>query len=127
MKNKSVLIFAYGTLMTGYGNNSYMKDQKLIGKGNTVEEYTMYASGIPFINEYKKTSQIQGELWEIDIKRLPYIDSLEGHPSWYKRKQIPVEINGKTYTAWLYFNNDERGTIIKDGNFRNYTKQYNYN
>ena len=123
--NKNVLLFAYGTLMSGYGNNQYLRNQKLIGAGTTDEQYTMYASGIPFINENKQTSQIHGELWEVEPKAMPYIDALEGHPNWYQRKQIPVTVDGVKYTAWLYFNDDNGGKIVEDGNFRTYTKQRN--
>ena len=123
MKN-TILLFAYGTLMSGYGNNYYLRNQKFIGNGTTNEKYTMYASGIPFINEEEKTSQIHGELWEVDIKALPYIDALEGHPDWYQRKQVLVTVNGNEYTAWLYFNNSNGGTKVLDGNYRNYRPQY---
>lgn len=123
MKKNTVLLFAYGTLMSGYGNNHYLRNQKLIGAGTTDKEYTMYASGIPFINENEKTSQIHGELWEVESSALPYIDNLEGHPNWYQRKQIPVTVNGEKYTAWLYFNNENGGKKVLDGNFRNYTSQ----
>ena len=121
--NKNVLLFAYGTLMSGYGNNHYLRNQKFIGEGTTDEKYTMYASGIPFINEKEKTSQIHGELWEVKPGALPAIDNLEGHPNWYQRKQVPVTVNGKEYIAWLYFNDDNSGTKVFDGNFRNYTLQ----
>ena len=120
---KTVLLFAYGTLMSGYGNNHYLRNQNLIGSGTTDEKYTMYASGIPFINEEKQTSQIHGELWEVNIKALPAIDALEGHPHWYQRKQIPVTINGEKYTAWLYFNNENGGKIVESGNYRTYIKE----
>lgn len=120
---KTVLLFAYGTLMSGYGNNQYLRNQKLIGAGTTDEQYTMYASGIPFINENKQTSQIHGELWEVNINALPAIDALEGHPHWYQRKQIPVTINGEKYTAWLYFNNENGGRIVESGNYRTYIKE----
>jgi gamma-glutamylaminecyclotransferase len=120
---KTVLLFAYGTLMSGYGNNHYLRNQKLIDSGTTDEKYTMYASGIPFINEEKQTSQIHGELWEVNINALPAIDALEGHPHWYQRKQIPVTINGEKYTAWLYFNNENGGKIVESGNYRTYIKE----
>ena len=33
------------------------------------------------------------------------IDGLEGHPNWYKREIIPIELNdGNTVDAWIYFN-----------------------
>lgn len=118
---KTILLFAYGTLMTPYGNNAYLRNEEFIGNGKTLGKYTMYVSGVPFINEHEKTSQISGELWKVNTKILPYIDSLEGHPYWYERKETIVIVNGQEYLAWLYFNNDSSGTKIEDGNFKNYT------
>ena len=124
-KNETVLLFAYGTLMSGYGNNRLFEGQTLIGAGETQNLYTMYASGIPYVNEHEPTSVIKGELWEVSNSRLPSVDALEGHPRWYQRKLIPVIVEGKTYNAWLYFNDDKGGKKIEDGDFRNYRNNIN--
>jgi len=122
---KTVLLFAYGTLMSGFGNNRLIEDQKLIGAGETSEQYTMYGSGIPFVNENEKTSTIKGELWEVTNERLPSVDGLEGHPNWYQRKLIPVIVDGEEHQAWLYFNNDKGGNKIENGDFREFRKKIN--
>lgn len=122
-KQKTVLLFVYGTLMSGFGNNRLLEGQNLIGEGETKEKYTMYASGIPFVNENKETSKIKGELYEVNIGRMPALDGLEGHPDWYQRKLIPVNVNNKEYKAWLYFNNENGGNLLEDGDYRRYRNE----
>ena len=122
-KTRKVLLFVYGTLMSGFGNNRLLDKQHLIGTGETVNQYTMYGSGIPFVNDSKETSKIKGELYEVDIERIPTLDGLEGHPNWYERKLTPVIVNNQEYEAWLYFNNQNKGNLIKDGDYRNYRNE----
>lgn len=119
-KQKNVLLFVYGTLMSGFGNNILLRNEKLIGTGETVKQYAMYGSGIPFVNDTTEVSTIKGELYEVKPSSMPSLDGLEGHPNWYKRKEIPVTVNNQEYTAWLYFNNDNRGKLISDGDYRGY-------
>jgi gamma-glutamylcyclotransferase (GGCT)/AIG2-like uncharacterized protein YtfP len=54
-------------------------------------------------NDY--SGQIRGELWQIDSESLKNCDRLEGHPTFYKREQIPVTLDKdrSRHTAWLYF------------------------
>jgi len=123
MEKQNVLLFVYGTLMSGFGNNVLLRDQKLIGSGETVNDYTMYASGIPFVSDEKETSKIKGELWEVHPSRMPSLDGLEGHPDWYQRKLVPITVDGEEFQAWLYFNTDNRGNLIEDGDYRKYREE----
>jgi len=122
-EQKTVLLFVYGTLMSGFGNNVLLRDQELIGPGETINEYTMYASGIPFVSDEEQTSRIKGELWAVQPSRMPSLDGLEGHPDWYERKLIPVIVNGEEYQAWLYFNTENRGNLVEDGDYRRYREE----
>lgn len=123
MEKQNVLLFVYGTLMSGFGNNVLLRDQKLIGSGETVNDYTMYASRIPFVSDEKETSKIKGELWEVHPSRMPSLDGLEGHPDWYQRKLVPITVDGEEFQAWLYFNTDNRGNLIEDGDYRKYREE----
>lgn len=78
----------------------------------------MTASGIPFVHEFPKETEIHGELYEVDDATLSRLDSLEGHPNWYERKPVEVKIGEKKYKTELYFNNNSRGTkIIENGKY----------
>jgi gamma-glutamylcyclotransferase (GGCT)/AIG2-like uncharacterized protein YtfP len=120
---KEMLIMVYGTLMSGFGNNRLLVGQNLIGKCETNEEFALYKSGIPFVYPDKAVSKIKGELYKVEgeeaIRRM---DSLEGHPRWYQRRETSVTCNGKEYTAWLYFYPHEEAmnnSLVINGDYRN--------
>ena len=123
MENNKILIAAYGTLRLHYGNSRLVNipgETKGLGTGKTVKKYQMRASGIPYVNKTPDT-QIVVDVWEIDVvKHLPSVDRLEGHPDWYKREEIDVELNGKTIKAWLYFMENAGSTIVESGDYNDY-------
>lgn len=123
MTRNKILIASYGTLRLGYGNSRLVDipgETKWLGTGKTVEKYQMRASGIPYVNKTPDT-QIVVDVWEIDVvQHLPRVDSLEGHPEWYKREEIDVELNGKTIKAWLYFMENAGSTVVESGNYNDY-------
>lgn len=98
------LIFVYGTLKKGFSNHAYMYGSKFVGKSTTVEKYPMVDSGIPYM--YKSDGngfQIKGEVYRVPKSRMPSIDNLEGHPTWYKRTPIEVTFeDGSVHTVEAY-------------------------
>tara|TARA_R100001443_G_scaffold21957_1_gene34163 strand:- start:2045 stop:2404 length:360 start_codon:yes stop_codon:yes gene_type:complete len=112
------IIFVYGTLRMGYHNHRLIVDCEFIDVARTVNNYAMYANGIPYVSENEQVSQIYGELYLVKPKILFNLDMLEGHPSWYKRKKVPIEtLSGKIYNAWLYFNETKTDNLITSGDF----------
>lgn len=115
-------IFVYGTLMSGFGNNRLLSGSKFIGNAITKEKYTMRSRGIPFVNENKPTSNIHGEVYKVDKPTLSQLDSLEGHPNWYYRKEIDLEMeDGSEIVAEIYFNDDKSCSIVESGKYREIT------
>jgi gamma-glutamylcyclotransferase (GGCT)/AIG2-like uncharacterized protein YtfP len=117
------LVFVYGTLKKGHGNHRCLSGADFVGESNTAYKYAMYVNGLPYVTKQEKISQIQGEVYCVDEDGLARLDSLEGHPVFYCREEVPVEINGKVYQAWLYFCNrfnKNRATLAQDGD---YTKE----
>tara|TARA_R110002096_G_scaffold272843_10_gene466619 strand:+ start:601 stop:948 length:348 start_codon:yes stop_codon:yes gene_type:complete len=112
-------IFVYGTLRKGFSNHFIMKRMMNLGKGLTKEKYAMYGSGIPFLVETEPVTNITGELYMVDQTTFEILDILEGHPKWYKRKQVDVVVEGVEHKAWVYFNK-KQGTLIKTGNYEDY-------
>lgn len=96
------LIFVYGTLKEGYGNHRRMGSSEKLGRAVTKQKCTLFASGIPFLNTRIKTHKVAGELYKVPSDLLPNIDSLEGHPRWYKREPILVELDGNIVLAETY-------------------------
>lgn len=96
-------VFVYGTLRKGYWNHRLLEHIDTFDAALTVEEYKMYASGIPYVIDERDT-RIVGELYKVDEETLMYLDGLEGHPNAYERKVIEVEtLGGDIVNAWLYF------------------------
>lgn len=123
----SKLVAAYGTLRKGFGNNrAYLSNQKHLGTGKTVEKFKMYASGIPFVVKDEKEDNIVVDVYEVEDGRpMNSVDALEGHPRWYKREEIDIDLKGKIIKAWLYFMplaNKEKLTYVKQGDYTTYRK-----
>ena len=55
-----------------------------IGDGVTKNKYALYEAGIPYLVENEQVSKIKGEVYFVDETTFEILDSLEGHPSWYK-------------------------------------------
>ena len=131
-------VFVYGTLMKGMGNNCFMAGSRFLGAGETVEEYRMTAGhGIPYLSRDWGESPIQGELWTVDEATLAELDRLEGHPNWYRRREIwilpegirrdkdPKILGWQMVKAWVYFNDETVGPHeIEDGDFRRWFLEF---
>lgn len=136
MANKKHLIFVYGTLRRGYGNNRRLIDGKanFLSKGMTVEKYTLSAAGIPYVNTHVPRTRVVGEVWEVDNDCLASVDRLEGYNpsnhnnSWYKRVDTEIELkNGKIITAGMYENDTIASHIIETGDYAKYRAPRNQN
>ena len=115
-------VFVYGTLRKGFSNHHYLKNSKFLGKARTKERYTMVAASIPFVNKTPST-QIVGEVYEVDVATLKKLDVLEGHPNWYIREKVPVILeDGQEIEAWIYFNDREHGEFVETGDYANYRR-----
>lgn len=104
-EHTDILMFVYGTLRRGYGNHRYMRGSTFLGMAKTVDAFTLYQHGIPYVNAVKATCPIVGEVYRVPSSDLPAVDRLESHPHGYTRRETPVrmEETGAVVTAWLYF------------------------
>ena len=72
------IVFVYGTLMKGMGNDHFLEKSKYLGEGVTDKEYSMYIDiVIPKITitpRYK----IDGELYLVSDNDMILMDKLEG-------------------------------------------------
>lgn len=116
--NKDIIVAAYGTLREGYGNNRLLSSSKHLGTGQTVEKYTLRASGIPFVSK-EPLHNVVVDVYKVDNDTLENLDSLEGHPEWYCREKIPVKVGDTRMEAWLYFNDGySHLPIIESGDYK---------
>lgn len=112
-------IFVYGTLKQGFGNHHYLQSATFVGCGYTKIKYSLYVEGIPFVVKDNPTSHIFGEVYLVDDLALHRLDSLEGHPDWYRREQVAVILTDRPIQtedmAWLYFYPEKRGRLLRSG------------
>jgi gamma-glutamylcyclotransferase (GGCT)/AIG2-like uncharacterized protein YtfP len=100
------LIAVYGTLKKGFGNYySYLTNAKHLGRGKTQDKYPLLVEGLPYMVDKKGVGHnVVVDVFKVSDMQLKNIDQLEGHPRWYKRKQIPIKLKNRTLNCWLYFN-----------------------
>jgi gamma-glutamylcyclotransferase (GGCT)/AIG2-like uncharacterized protein YtfP len=116
-----MLVFVYGTLKRGYGNNRLI-DGPFVGYAHTNPEFELlHLGGFPGMVE--GSSVIGGEVY--NVKNIAPLDRLEGHPHFYERRQIQVFVWDDKQslfapkTAWAYiFQHDNGSSAIVEESFR---------
>lgn len=122
MENK-ILVFVYGTLLSGEGNNLRFlqnPESKLIGKC-AVAGFIMHNLGAypACVQTVERNRKIFGEIWEVSADKLHDLDLLEGHPHFYERILIDTNYGD----AWIYINNKAVGyPEIESGNWKEHIK-----
>jgi gamma-glutamylaminecyclotransferase len=104
------LVAVYGTLKKGYTNyNWYLTSSKFVGSGETKEKYPLVIKGLPYLIEKDGYGHnVEVDVFKVSGQVLSGLDRLESHPTWYKRKQVPIMVKGKVLMCWVYFNIRER-------------------
>ena len=110
---KTDFLFVYGTLKSTKWNSHFMEDCKFIENGKTLEKYPLLIDSLPYlIDKVGYGHNVQGEVWQINPRVRSMLDALEGHPNWYERKVIPIELSyGKMLDCWCYLMPDKAGRI----------------
>jgi len=99
-----IRVMVYGTLKEGHGNWSHYLDNdrcKRLGRCVVTGPYAMYSMGFfPAVVEVDGAddAEIVGEVFLVDEDTLDSLDILEGHPSWYVRRQVDTPWK----KAWMY-------------------------
>jgi len=114
---KKHLVFVYGTLRQNHSNHHLMGDAYFYGVGSTRDKYTMFIkAGYPFVTSIGSSYPIIGELYAVDDHTLAVLDKMEGHPRYYTRREITVEVERAEHAAWMYFR-DPQGKIMSTGDY----------
>lgn len=129
MKEK-VNVAVYGSLRKGFHNHRLLENENcnFIGFAKTKPEYTLFPiSSFPGIKKNGNTSVLV-EIYEVDKKYLPFIDSLEGYregetPTFYDRQSISVDMDGLNVETYIYeYVRNNTNTIIESGDWSDYFK-----
>lgn len=93
-----IKVFVYGTLKRGYGNHRLLAGRSIfIGDDSIAGK--LFDLG-PFPAAQKGEGKIYGEVWMIGPHTLKSLDTLEGHPEFYKREPVTTQAG---HEAWVYF------------------------
>lgn len=122
---KPEVMFVYGTLKKGYGNNRFMSSAKFLGKATSINRWQLIGEDAPFpyllgiAPANKPGHYIVGEVYEVPPHAIPAIDALEGVPTHYRKASITVVLNGKTTVASTYVKahityHDEQSKLITE-------------
>ena len=103
-----IFYMAYGMLT----NPDYMGDSQRVGVAelrNFEFELRQHANVIP-----KAGSTVYGGLWIITRQQLSQLDRIEGYPTYYDRKTVPVYVDGEKYAAEVYTMTPESREVVDD-------------
>lgn len=103
------LVATYGTLKKDYNNyKRYLTRSEYLGAVTTKHKYPLVIKDMPHMIEEEGIGfQVDVDVFTVSPEVLKDLDVLEGHPTWYKRKVIPIDLNGETYSCWVYFSTTE--------------------
>lgn len=121
-----MLVFVYGTLLSGYGNNALLYTSTFVGRAETQDKMSMGARGIPYVTNKRQETKITGEVYDVTNEVLGRLDRLEGHPDFYERKRIRAKMeDGKEIECWMYMYDFDpnRVTPVPSGDYRKYTHE----
>lgn len=90
-----IYYFAYGMLT----NPAQMEGAEFVGAA-TLPNFAFEFRG--YANVYPQRGAVLGVLWKVSREWLAHLDRVEGYPSLYDRKTVPVYSGGHRYEANLY-------------------------
>lgn len=108
--NKSrELVFVYGSLKNGCGNNSVLRRTNSVFVDSGVTDdciYSMISFG-SFPGVYKAIQcetpyRIHGELFVVNKKGMKDLDVLESNGFFYQREVTKIRVGDKVIDAWMY-------------------------
>lgn len=108
-ESEDIWIATYGTLKKDYNNyTTYLTASTYLGSGTTQDKYPLIIKDMPYlIEELGLGFQVEVDVFKITHSVLAKLDEFEVHPTWYRRKQIPIQLKGSTHSCWLYFSMTE--------------------
>jgi gamma-glutamylcyclotransferase (GGCT)/AIG2-like uncharacterized protein YtfP len=94
------LVFVYGSLKEGFGNHGILEGSEFICSTRTKgRSYRMISlDAFPAVLRGGKNA-ISGELYQVDLMTMLYLDMLESNGELYERKLVELESGHK---AWMY-------------------------
>lgn len=115
-------VFVYGTLRAGERNASWLGDAEHESAASTAPCFTLLDTGsYPAALDYGRTP-ITGDIYRVDPATLARLDTLEGYPVFYTRR----EINTSAGPAWIYLwaaTRNQQWPVIETGDWPRYRRE----
>ena len=99
------LIAVYGTLKRGMWNHHYLVTSKFVKMAHTGSGYALFVESLPFLVKREDGRGCFVEIFEVSEDVLKDLDSLEGHPTFYKR-QFLMKLDDRNVEIYILNNND---------------------
>lgn len=118
------LVAVYGSLRKGFGNSYHLDGANFLGECKTNAECTLYSLGYFPGLTFEGDTEVVLEVYQVSDRGMANsLDSLEGYPHFYNRKQIDT-IYGK---AWVYYMEPsdryiQSGTKVESGDWAEFKK-----
>ena len=98
-------VAVYGSLLSDMGNHRLMDEHEALYRGTIpLEGRLISLGGFPGLVEDEHEHDIHVEVYDVGEYTFGRLDRLEGHPTFYRRKEVDTPIG----PAWIYWLQDER-------------------
>lgn len=118
------MVFMYGTLKKGQPNEYFMNSLPCIeylGLAETCKKYPLIINrdqwNLPMLlNREEEGKAVKGEVYQVNDDSLKELDRFEGHPEFYERTEIEVELikDSKVVRCWTYFIKDFKEDVQQE-------------
>jgi gamma-glutamylaminecyclotransferase len=99
---KTFLLFVYGTPKRGGCRHGALAGQRFRSEARTEPLYDLHNLGdYPGLTNSPLGREVLGEVYEVDEALLPWLDTVEGAPDWFKLE--PISLRGYPDAVWAYF------------------------
>lgn len=114
-------VFVYGTLLAGEANHGLLASSLLISAARTRATYSLYDFGPYPALVPSGTSEVVGELYQVEAVTLAALDRLEEHPEVYQRRRIALASGQRAWTYVMEPHQVEHAQFIPSGSWRQRT------
>lgn len=107
------LLFVYGTLKRGYGNNRLLATAEFVAEDWAPGKlYGGYVPVVAPLNAEEPVAHwVNGEVFLVDIETLRRCDQLEGHPHGYLRTLVTLRSGTKAFIYYWPHSVDKRDLV----------------
>lgn len=113
------LVAVYGSLRAGLHNHRVLGDAPYVTMGS-VKGFTMHSLGA-YPALVRGDGEAVVELY--DVACMKALDTLEGFPTYYTRKQVKVDTPDGAVMAWVYYMKRKlTDHVVEGGDWKKYLK-----